>query len=279
MTTTLPLNGWKIAVPESRQLDVLTNMLDIRGAQVTRCPLVSIHDSPNEAEVKAWLTDFCAGQYDDLVILTGEGIRRLSGFAERFNMTSQWQNALQNVRKIARGPKPASALRAFKTKPDLLGAAPTTEGIITTLETLDLSNRNVAVQLYGEEPNNLLQNYLKDKGINYSIIAPYIYASDSETQKVEDFLNMLINQDVDAMVFTSVVQVKRLKSVAKDLGCEKKLWDALNALCVVSVGPVITELLATHGVDVKVMPDEKFFMKPMIRKLVTYIQENPKNNA
>ncbi len=279
MTTTLPLNGWKIAIPESRQLDVLTNMLDVRGAHVTRCPLVAIHDSPNEADIKHWLIDFCAGKYDDLVILTGEGIRRLSGFAERFDMTPQWQTALQNVRKIARGPKPASALRVFSTKPDLLGTAPTTEGVIATLDTLDLSGRHVAVQLYGEEPNTILQNYLKNKHIHYTIVAPYIYASDTETKKVEDFLRILINQDVDAMVFTSVVQVKRLKNVAKGLDCEQKLWDALNGLCVVSVGPVITELLATYGVDVKVMPDEKFFMKPMVRKLVKYIEENPKTST
>lgn len=275
-TTDQTLNGWKIAVPESRQLDVLTNMLAVRGADVTRCPLVSIHNSPNEDGIKTWLTTFCDNHYDDLIILTGEGIRRLTSVAEKFNMLDDWKQALANVRKIARGPKPASALRPLGTKPDLLAAAPTTSGVIETLETLDLTNRKVAVQLYGEEPNLPLQDYLKQQQANYTVVAPYIYASDAETQQVEQFIHQLLGHTLDVMVFTSVVQIKRLKSVAKKMGCENALWEALNTMCIASVGPVISTMLDEHNVHVDVMPDEKFFMKPMVRKLVKYIEQHPK---
>ena len=47
------LAGKVVAVPEARQLDVLANLLERRGAAVLRCPLVGIVDSRDEAGVVA----------------------------------------------------------------------------------------------------------------------------------------------------------------------------------------------------------------------------------
>ncbi|MEF8792088.1 hypothetical protein [Thiohalorhabdus sp.] len=40
------LKGRRIALPESRELDLLAGMLEERGAEAVRYPLVSIHDNP-----------------------------------------------------------------------------------------------------------------------------------------------------------------------------------------------------------------------------------------
>ena len=47
-----------IAVPETRELDVLAQMLERHGAQVLRCPLVAIRDLPDASEAVAWLQRF-----------------------------------------------------------------------------------------------------------------------------------------------------------------------------------------------------------------------------
>jgi uroporphyrinogen-III synthase len=39
------LSGRTIAVPETRELDVFSSMLERRGATVLRCPLVAILDA------------------------------------------------------------------------------------------------------------------------------------------------------------------------------------------------------------------------------------------
>src|SRR6185295_7823539 len=108
---TLPLLGRRIAVPESRQLEQFAALLEKQGAEVLRCPLVGIGDAPDAAPIEAWLKTLIAGELDDLIILTGEGVVRLLGFAERAGMREPFVEALARVRKITRGPKPALALK------------------------------------------------------------------------------------------------------------------------------------------------------------------------
>ena len=45
--------------------------------------MVSILDAPDAGPVRAWLDDLAAGRFDLLVLMTGEAVRRLVGFAER----------------------------------------------------------------------------------------------------------------------------------------------------------------------------------------------------
>src|SRR6185437_16224453 len=106
-----PLAGRRILVPESRELDLFARMLEERGAEAVRCPLVTIHDVEDPAPVEAWLKRLGAEAFDDLILLTGEGLRRLLGVARRGGMERQVVAALGKLRTITRGPKPARVLR------------------------------------------------------------------------------------------------------------------------------------------------------------------------
>src|SRR5215470_35645 len=88
------LQGRVIAVPESRQLDVLASLLEKRGARVLRCPLVGIKDAPDSAPVVAWIERLIAHPADLFVIYTGEGIERLLGFAQRAGVEDAFVAAL-----------------------------------------------------------------------------------------------------------------------------------------------------------------------------------------
>jgi len=112
------LAGCRIAVPETRELDVLAQMLERHGANVLRCPLVAIRDVPDPAPVVAWLQRFTSNPPDDFILLTGEGLERLVGFARRAGMEELFIPALSRVRKITRGPKPVRRLRALGLQTD-----------------------------------------------------------------------------------------------------------------------------------------------------------------
>ncbi|MGH8257208.1 MAG: uroporphyrinogen-III synthase, partial [Steroidobacteraceae bacterium] len=77
------LAGRVIAIAETRELDVLAGLLERRGARVLRYPLVRIIDAPDPAPVLAWVRRLCAGDCDDLILLTGEGLQRLLACIER----------------------------------------------------------------------------------------------------------------------------------------------------------------------------------------------------
>lgn len=266
----LPLAGRRIALPESRELDLFADMLIKRGAEVLRCPLVSIHDALDQAPVLAWLQAFVANPGDDLILLTGEGLRRLVGSAERAggDLAQRFIARLGEVRKITRGPKPGAALRKLGLKADVVAVEPTTEGVIRTLEGENLQGRRVAVQLYGSEPNPLLIGFLTDAGAQVSQVSPYIYADHIEDEQVDSLIEALIARDVDAIAFTSATQVRRLFQIARRGGRDDALLQALAAITVAAVGPVVAEELNERGVGVDLMPQSSFFMKPLVRELV-----------
>lgn len=262
------LEGQVVAVPESRQLDILSELLQRRGARVLRVPLVSILDAPDAVPVERWLREFIDRPHDYFIILTGEGLRRLQGFAERAGLASDYGAALAKVCKICRGPKPGRVLREMDLKPDMLGKAPTTAGIIATLDDLTLSGRRIAVQLYGEDPNLLLINYLRERGAVVSVVAPYVYAPNTDEERVVELLQELHEGHITMMTFTSQPQFKRMQDVARKVGMEETLIAALNRLTVAAVGPVVAEQLCSAGVQVAAMPESLYFMKPMVTELV-----------
>src|SRR5437588_4545938 len=151
-----PLEGRRIAVLEHRELDRLGGMLEAQGALTLRCPLVAIADAPDPGPVLDWLQRFIDVPPDDLVLMTGEGLRRLRGFAEPAGLEPAFRAALGRVRTITRGPKPARALRDINLTPGLRAELPTSEGVVAALARGEVPGRRVAVQLYPDSPTTLI---------------------------------------------------------------------------------------------------------------------------
>lgn len=268
------LRGQVVAVPETRQLDILVELLTNRGATVRRVPLVAILDAPDQQPLEAWLRDFIAAPPDYLIILTGEGLRRLLGVAQRADCEAAFIEALTQVCKICRGPKPGRALKEIDLKPDMLGKAPTTPGIIEALHELRLEGKRVAVQLYGEEPNLLLMDYLQGRGATGVPVAPYIYAPRVDEVKVLELIEALASGEITMMTFTSQPQYTRLREVAVRHHKETRLHEGLARVIVAAIGPVVNEQLREAGVKVAVMPESLFFMKPMVTELVKLVRRS-----
>ena len=171
----LPLAGKTIALAEGRQLEELVALLEKEGATAIRCPLVSILDAPNPEPVLEWIRELVSGNFDLVVLLTGEGLRRLIGFAERVGMKEAVVEALARVAVVTRGPKPGQALKEIGLKATRVAAAPTTEGVIATLKQEPLAGKTVGVQLYSES-NPPLADYLASAGAAMRAVQPYVYA-------------------------------------------------------------------------------------------------------
>jgi uroporphyrinogen-III synthase len=258
---TLPLAGRTVAVPETREIEVFAAMLERRGATVLRCPLVAIRDAPDPQPVLAWARAFAAGACDDLILLTGEGLRRLLSCIEAHEpeLHDAFVSALARVRKITRGPKPARALRELGLKPDISAGQPTTQGVIDSLRGEALAGRRVGVQLYGTDPNRPLVDFLEGERCHVLAVAPYVYATAADDAAVLALIERLQAGTVDAIAFTSSPQVQRLFNLAP----ADTLVAALSRTVVAAVGPVVAEVLAARGVPAQVVPQESFFLKPL----------------
>jgi uroporphyrinogen-III synthase len=261
------LENRKIALAEARELDLLAGMLEREGAAVLRCPLVSIKDTPDVVPVEAWLKRVIAGGCDDVIFYTGEGMRRLLGFAERAHAKDDFIAALSHVRKITRGPKPVKALREAGLEPDLTAAAPTTDGLIETLSKLDLKGRKVGLQIYGQEPNTQMVEFLTGKGAHVDIVAPYIYASKAEDAEVESCIRKMAAGDVDVIAFTSTPQIRRLEDVAETANLRAELKSGYARTKVAAIGPIVAAELEKRGIHADAMPESTFTMKPLVKAI------------
>ena len=275
MSTALPLSGRLIALPETRELDRLVALLEADGATTLRCPLIAIVDAPDPAPVDAWLATLAAGGFDDVIFLTGEGLRRLVARSEKIGQRDAVVSGLRNVRRITRGPKPARALHELGLSTDLPAAVPTTQGIIDTLAKLDLRGRRIGVQLYGTDPNTRLMTFLAEAGAVPSPVAPYVYAPASHEDRVVELIHGLADGRVDAIAFTSASQVDRLFQVAEARQLLPVLKEGLSRCQVASVGPIVSEALADRGVRTHIMPDKSFVMKRLTNAMTEALGRTP----
>jgi uroporphyrinogen-III synthase len=262
------LRGRRIVVPESRELDLFCAMLERRGAETLRCPMVAIRDVPDPAPVEAWLHRLAASAFPDLVLLTGEGVTRLLGHARRIGIEHEAKEGFTRARVVVRGPKPARALREAGLSPGLSAQGPTTEGVIATLRGLDLSGRTVGVQLYPGNPNEPLTGYLAEAGARADPVLPYAYASDEEDERVGAVLRLMAAGAVDLIAFTSTPQVRRLKDVAHRFGMDAEWREALRRTRVAAVGPVTAEAVEAAGGRAGIVPPANFHLKPFVTEIV-----------
>ena len=266
-----PLAGRVIALPETRELDRLAEILEAEGARAWRCPLVSILDAPNPAPVEAWLRDLVAGRFDDVVLLTGEGLRRMMALAERRGFAPEVVVALARARKITRGPKPARALKDLGLPTDIPAAVPTSRGVMDELGALGIRGRRVGVQLYGEDPNRALCAFIEAAGAEVYTVAPYIYAPASDGTKVVELIGEMVVGRVDVIAFTSAAQIDRLFDVARVRDMLPALGGAWGRVRVAAIGPIAAEALRRHGVEPAIVPDKPFVMKRLVSAIVAAV--------
>ncbi|MFI9652627.1 uroporphyrinogen-III synthase [Guyparkeria halopsychrophila] len=263
----------RVALPESRQIDILAGLLERRGAMVTRCPLVSIHDSPDQDGVLAWIDRFLADRsMGDLILLTGEGIARLHAAAERSSRETAFLRRLEQTRLIVRGPKPGRVLKRWGLQAEVRAERPTSEGVISTLQELDQPAPCTGVVLYGTEPNIPLIRAVHEIGSQPVPVAPYVYATESETEAVLALIEELARGQTNVILFTAQPQINRLLRVARGAGRLEALHRGLERAVVAAIGPVMAQHLEGLDIRVDVMPSRRFLMHPLVDALADHLQ-------
>jgi uroporphyrinogen-III synthase len=261
------LKGFTIALAEGRQLEDLAQMLEKEGADIIRCPMVSILDAPDPAPVVGWIRDLIAGRFNLVVLYTGEGVRRLLALAEREGLREAFIAALGRTRTVTRGPKPVRALKEIQLTPTKIAATPTTEGLIAALRDENLRGMTVAVQLFGDS-NIALLPFLEQAGAVVRTVLPYVYAPASAADRVCALIEDMAMGKFHLIVFTSSPQVERLYEIAKERGLEKVLEEGLRKVRLAAVGPVVADDLRRRGAPVDICPEQGFVMKNLVQHII-----------
>jgi uroporphyrinogen-III synthase len=259
------LNGYRILILETREEAQFSKLLTEQGADVLQCPMFTIEDVSDPAAVDAWIHDAIARPFDDLILMTGEGLRRLMKAARRLNVEADFTASLGKTRKFARGPKPGRALREIGLEPQITTQTPTSEGMIEILSRVDLAGKRVGVQLYPDKDHAELLGAIAAKGATAIPVTPYVYDARAADSHIVNAIEEMALGRIDAIALTNLGQIRRLFDVARAKGFEARLREGLTRTPIASVGPAVSGELESHGLQADIYPaNDAFFMKSLI---------------
>jgi uroporphyrinogen-III synthase len=274
------LNGYRILILETREEAQFSRLLAEQGADVLQCPMFTIHDAPDAAPVEAWIGRFIAKPCDDLVLMTGEGLRRLMKVARRTGVDQDFVAALGKARKFARGPKPGKALREIGLEPQVTTEKPTSEGIAEMLSRVDLAGHRVGLQLYPDKDHSVLIGAITAQGAEVDAVLPYVYDAQAAETNIITAIDEMAQGRIDAIALTSSGQARRLFDVARARGYEARLREGLARTPIASVGPVVSDELKSQGLRTDIAPaNDAFFMKPLISAMAASLGKTAPRNA
>ena len=274
------LNGYRILILETREEAQFSRLLAEQGADVLQCPMFTIHDAPDPAPVEAWIRRSIEKPLDDLVLMTGEGLRRLMKVVRRIGAEGEFVAALGKARKFTRGPKPGRALREIGLESQLTTEKPTSEGVAEMLSRLDLKGHRLGLQLYPDKDHGVLLGAIKAQGAEIDTVLPYVYDAEAADANIVTAIDEMAQGRVDAIALTNLGQVRRLVEAARAHGREDGLRRGLDRTLIASVGPAVSGELKSHGLRTDVSPaNDAYFMKPLISAMATALGKHPPRAA
>jgi uroporphyrinogen-III synthase len=274
------LNGYRILILETREEAQFSRLLAEQGADVLQCPMFAIHDAPDPAPIEAWIRRCIEKPFDDLVLMTGEGLRRLMKVTRRMDVERDFVAAVGKARTFTRGPKPGRALREIGLEPQMTTEKPTSEGIAEMLSRVDLADHRVGLQLYPDKDHSALIGAITAQGAEVDAVTPYVYDAQAADANIVTAIEEMAQGHIDAIALTNLGQIRRLIEVARAHGNEARLREGLEITPIASVGPAVSDELKSHGLRADIYPaNDTFFMKPLISAMAAALGTSPPRGA
>jgi uroporphyrinogen-III synthase len=274
------LTGYRILILETREEAQFSRLLSEQGADVLQCPMFAINDAPDPAPIEAWIRRAIEKPFDDLVLMTGEGLRRLMKVARRIGADADFVAALGKARKFARGPKPGRALREIGLEAQQTTEKPTSEGVAEMVSRVDLKGHRVGLTLYPDKDHGALIGAITVQGAEVDTVLPYVYDTKAADASIANAIEEMAGGKVDAIALTNLGQVRRLVETARAHGWEQKLRVGFGRTPIASVGPAVDDELKSHGLSAAISPaGGAYFMKPLISAMAAALSKNPPRAA
>lgn len=234
---------------ESRRSNEIATLIATYGGKAIVAPATREVASGQSQDVSRFVGALLDGKVRLVIFLTGVGTRALVGAVEAFCAKERFLGALSQVPVLARGPKPAGALKELGVPISWNVPEPNTwREILSVLDGagVPLRGQCVAVQEYGVPSRELLEG-LKERGAEVMPVHVYDWALPEDIAPLQNAIRVVINHGVDIVLFTAGVQVHHMMQVAEEMRCKDALIGALQQVKIASIGPVTSEALREYG--------------------------------
>ncbi|MEH7106670.1 uroporphyrinogen-III synthase [Bacillus sp. JJ1764] len=264
------LHGKKIVITGTRKTEEICSLIENQGGIAVVRPLQGTLRLDEEV-VKPHLMRFIQEGADLVILTTGGGTETLIDISENLGVKEQFLAKIHDAKVAARGYKTLSTLKKLDIIPFATDEDGTVNGLMKALEGFDLSGKKVMVQLHGE-PAPALTHFLEENGAEILTILPYQHVA-PELATVSALSKEIIENKVDAVCFTTGIQVRFLFEFAKEQGCVNELIHAFQRQTVAAaVGKVTAEALREAGIERIVVPENER-MGAMIITLSRYFRD------
>jgi uroporphyrinogen-III synthase len=242
------VRGKVVAILETRTGAHLGELIARRGGVPLLAPALREVPDIEPSRVEELLAAWRSRPYRLVIFQTGVGTRALFNAADAIGASGELVQLLARSMVVVRGPKPLGELNSRQVRIDWKAPSPfTTETVLATIAGIDLHDARVLVQRYGAA-NEPLRHALEARGAAVDEIATYRWALPDDVRPMVELLEALAASTVDAVVFTSAVQIHNLYAVAQAHGRAAQLGEHLSRPVIASIGPVCTRALAAHGI-------------------------------
>jgi uroporphyrinogen-III synthase len=259
MSTSSPsgFEGLRVAIFEARMAGPLAEMVTRQGGVPLSAPAIREIPIDDNPQGRSFADTLLSGGLDVVIFETGVGVRYLVRSLQERLSPADWVAALSKTKVVARGPKPAAALREIGAAVDFQVPEPNTWH--QTLSLIDaqipVAGKKVAVQEYGQPVPELTEG-LEARGAIVTRVPVYRWALPEDTGPLRLALQEIAKHKVGAALFTSAQQVEHVLQVAEEEGLDVALRLALASQVVVgSIGPTTSAALRAHGLPVDIEPE------------------------
>ena len=244
-----PLFGKRILVtrPESQAAELVDRLLDI-GAAPIEAPTIKIEPPEDSGP----LDDACAhASTFDWIVFTS--VNAVEYFMRQLRQGTRDVRELKGVRLCAVGPATATRIESYGLHVDLVPSTHRAEAVVAALrehEPAHGSNRRILFP-HGDLAREVLPKTLRAEGAEVvDVVAYRTVLADSDRDAGPDVYQILLEQNVDVVTFTSASSVRNL---VKILG-EEPAADLLNTTTIAAIGPVTAETATALNIDVQIVP-------------------------
>lgn len=244
--------GRRVLSLESRRAVEMEQLIRKQGGEPFVAP--SMREVPIEENDSAFrfADRLFAGEFDMMILLTGVGTRQLSRVLATRYPEAAFADALRRITVVARGPKPAAALREMGVTPAIIVPEPNTwRELLGATESCP--ERRIAVQEYGRTNPELLDG-LRTRGAEVTAVRVYQWDLPEETGPLREAARGLAAGAFDVALFTTAMQVGHLIRIAREEGIEAAALEGLRRCMIVSIGPTTTEALEEFGLSPEFEP-------------------------
>ncbi|MCX8010516.1 MAG: uroporphyrinogen-III synthase [Ignavibacteria bacterium] len=173
----------------------------------------------------------------------------------------------KNLMVIAIGQKTAECCKMHNIPISFILKDLTSEGMIRTLESLDLKGKNILITQSHVERDELTERLYK-----LGAKATRVDCYDVIVPKIEDISEVIIemnSKDIDVYVFTSPSTFKNYLEIFRIENPKEYFADKVIA----AIGPATKNEISSHNIEVKIMPTQ-FTLQGLVQSIINFFTTN-----